>query len=49
VFRYFNGWVLNGPGAGQPFPAGEYVYTLDGDIWMEYGPGGETIMWTRMR
>jgi hypothetical protein len=49
TFRYFNGWILNGPGAGQPFPDGEYIYTLEGDVWMEYGPGGETIQWTRVR
>ena len=47
VFRYFNGWVVDGPGAGQPFPSGEYVYTLEGDTWTEFGPGGEVIVWTR--
>jgi len=46
VFRYFNGWVVDGPGAGQPFPSGEYVYTLEGDTWTEYDPGGP-IVWTR--
>src|SRR5262245_3886545 len=50
VFRYFNGWVTNGPGAGpgQPFPPGEYVYTLEGDTWTEYDPGG-VIVWMRRR
>jgi hypothetical protein len=48
VFRYFNGWVVDGPGAGQPFPSGEYVYTLEGDTWTEYDPGGP-ILWTRRR
>jgi hypothetical protein len=46
VFRYFNGWATDGFGAGQPFPSGEYVYTLEGDTWTEYDPGGP-IMWTR--
>jgi hypothetical protein len=49
VFRYFNGWVVDGPGAGQPFPSGEYFYSVEGDTWMEYGPTGETIVWTRAR
>jgi hypothetical protein len=48
VFRYFNGWVVDGPGAGQPFPSGEYVYTLEGDTWTEYDAGGP-IVWTRRR
>ena len=48
LFRYFNGWVVDGPGAGQPFPSGEYVYTLEGDTWTEYDPGG-LIVWTRRR
>jgi len=48
VFRYFNGWVVDGPGAGQPFPGGEYEYTLDGDTWTEFDPGGP-IVWTRRR
>ena len=48
VFRYFNGWVVDGPGAGQPFPSGEYVYTLEGDTWTEHDPGG-LIVWTRRR
>jgi len=48
VFRYFNGWVVDGQGAGQPFPSGEYVYTLEGDTWTEYDPGG-VIEWTRRR
>jgi hypothetical protein len=48
VFRYFNGWVTNGPGPGQPFPPGEYLYTLEGNTWTEYDPGG-IIVWTRRR
>lgn len=48
VFSYFNGWVLNGPDAGQRFPSGEYVYTLEGDTWTEFDPGG-VIVWTRRR
>lgn len=48
VFRYFNGVVLVGPDAGQPFPSGEYVYTLEGDTWTEFDPGG-LIVWTRRR
>lgn len=48
VFRYFNGWVVDGPGAGQPFPAGEYEYELNGDTWTEFDPGG-LIVWTRRR
>ena len=48
VFRYFNGWVIDGPGAGQPFPSGEYVYSLEGDTWTEYDPGG-VIVWTRKK
>jgi len=48
VFRYFNGWVMDGPGPGQPFPSGEYVYTLEGDTWTEFDPGGP-IVWTRRR
>ncbi len=46
VFRYFNGWVRVGPDAGHPFPSGEYVYTLEGDTWTEFDPGGP-IVWTR--
>jgi hypothetical protein len=49
VFRYFNGWVVDGPGAGQPFPSGEYIYTLEGDTWTEFGLGGDVIVWTRKR
>jgi hypothetical protein len=49
VFRYFNGWVVDGPGAGQPFPSGEYVYTLEGDTWTEFEPSGGVIVWTRRR
>jgi len=48
VFRYFNGVVLVGPDAGQPFPSGEYVYTLEGDTWKEFDPGG-LIVWTRRK
>jgi hypothetical protein len=48
VFRYFNGVVLVGPDAGQPFPSGEYVYTLEGDTWTEFDPGG-VIVWTRRK
>jgi hypothetical protein len=49
VFRYFNGWVTHGPGPGQPFPPGEYLYTLEGDAWTEYEPSGGVIVWTRRR
>jgi hypothetical protein len=49
VFRYFNGWVVDGVGAGQPFPSGEYVYTLEGVTWTEYDPAGGVIVWTRRR
>jgi hypothetical protein len=49
VFRYFNGWATDCVGVGQPFPAGEYMYTLNGDTWTEFGPSGETIVWTRRR
>lgn len=49
VFRYSNGWVVDGPGAGQPFPSGEYVYTLEGDTWTEFDPMGGVIVWTRKR
>lgn len=49
VFRYFNGVVLIGPDAGQPFPGGEYVYTLEGDTWTEFEPSGGVIVWTRRR
>lgn len=49
VFRYFNGRVLVGPDAGQVFPPGEYVYTLEGDTWTEYEPTGGVIVWTRKR
>jgi hypothetical protein len=49
VFRYFNGWVTDGNGwGGQPFPSGEYTYTLEGDTWNEFDPGG-LIIWTRKR
>ncbi len=48
IFRYFNGWASDGNGVGQPFPSGEYVYTLEGDTWTEFDPGGN-IVWTRMR
>ena len=48
VFRYFNGLVVQGPDAGHVFPSGEYVYTLEGDTWTEYDPGG-VIVWTRRR
>ena len=49
VFRYFNGWATDGTGmGGQPFPSGEYVYTLEGDTWTEFDPGG-LIVWTRRR
>jgi hypothetical protein len=48
VFRYFNGWANDGIGPGQPFPTGEYVYTLEGDTWTEFDPGG-LIVWTRRR
>jgi hypothetical protein len=48
LFRYFNGVVLVGPDAGQPFPSGEYAYTLDGDTWTEFDPGGP-IIWTRRK
>ena len=40
---------MDGPGAGQPFPSGEYVYTLEGDTWTEYEPNGGVIVWTRRR
>ena len=50
VFRYFNGWATDGfGGAGQPFPSGEYVYMLDGDMWTEYEPTGGVIVWTRRK
>jgi hypothetical protein len=49
VFRYSNGIVLVGPDAGQPFPSGEYVYTLEGDTWSEFEPTGGTIVWTRKK
>ena len=49
VFRYFNGWASDGVGLGQPFPSGEYVYTLEGDTWTEFDRAGGTIVWTRMR
>lgn len=49
VFRYFNGRVLVGPDAGNPFPPGEYVYTLEGDTWTEFEPTGGVIVWTRKR
>jgi hypothetical protein len=48
VFRYFNGWATEASGVTQPFPSGEYVYTLEGDTWTEYDPGG-VIVWTRRR
>jgi len=48
VFRYFNGIVVQGPDAGHVFPSGEYVYTLEGDTWTEFDPGG-IIVWTRRR
>jgi hypothetical protein len=48
LFRYFNGWVRVGPDAGHPFPSGEYVYTLEGDTWTEFDPGGP-IVWTRRK
>src|SRR5262249_53408978 len=44
VFRYFNGIVVQGPDAGHVFPSGEYVYSLEGDTWTEYDPGG-VIVW----
>lgn len=49
IFRYFNGWVMEGPGAGQPFPSGEYEYSLDGDVWTEFLTDGGVIVWTRRR
>jgi hypothetical protein len=49
VFRYSNGIVLVGPDAGQPFPSGEYVYTLEGNTWTEFEPTGGTIVWTRKK
>jgi hypothetical protein len=48
-FRYFNGWATDAFGVGQPFPSGEYAYTLEGDTWTEYVPGGDNIVWTRVR
>jgi hypothetical protein len=49
VFRYFNGVVLVGPDVGQPFPGGEYAYTLEGDTWTEFEPSGGIIVWSRQR
>jgi hypothetical protein len=50
VFRYFNGWATDGTGrGGQPFPSGEYVYTLAGDTWTEFEPNGNVIVWTRRK
>ena len=50
VFRYFTGWATDGTGrGGQPFPSGEYVYTLEGDTWTEYEPNGNVIVWTRRK
>jgi hypothetical protein len=50
VFRYFNGWATDGTGrGGQPFPSGEYVYTLEGHTWTEYESNGNVIVWTRRR
>lgn len=49
VFRYFNGWATEANGMRQPFPSGEYGYTLEGDTWTEYDPAGATIVWTRKR
>jgi hypothetical protein len=48
VFRYFNGWAIDAVGVGQPFPPGEYAYTLEGDTWTELDPMG-TIVWTKKR
>jgi hypothetical protein len=49
VLKYFNGWATDGNGfGGQPFPSGEYAYSLEGDTWTEFDPGG-LIIWTRKR
>lgn len=49
VFSYFNGSAIDERGFVQPFPSGEYAYTLEGDIWTEFPIGEPVIVWTRVR
>jgi len=49
VFSYFNGTVIDDRGIVQHFPPGEYVYTLEGDIWAEFPIGEPVIVWTRSK